>query len=253
MNYLHQIKQFWLIQESENLSVFEIALYFYLLEISNKLTWRNPFKRNNAKIQADLGIKSYDKLSDMRKRLRDVGLIDFETLNGHANVVYRLIDLSILSKGQEGGLPQGSDGGLPEVNRKVLLEVRREVLPELSKVKTKNLNLNINQEKVSCSTDSQALYQELQNFFNEHPNELTDLLKPTQIKTVSRGEIDVVILKFCEWYEKQGLISPDFEKNKTSLAKWFCNEKGNQYQNKPSASMPKKSKEDEWRDNGLYD
>lgn len=245
MNYIHQINQFWRIQESESLLACEIALYFYLLEISNKLNWRNPFKRNNAKIQADLGIKSYDKLSDMRKRLRDVGLINFETQNGHANVVYTLIDLSILSKGKKGGLPQGSEEGSPEVSRKVL--------PELSKVKTKNLNLNINQEKVSRSTDSQALYQELQNFFDAHPNELTDMLKPTQIKTVSRDEIDAVILKFCEWYEKEGRISPDFEKNKIALAKWFCNEKRNQYQNKQSASTPKKSKEDEWRDKGLYD
>jgi hypothetical protein len=245
MNYILLIKQLWRIQESENLSIPEIALYFYLLEISNKLKWRNPFKRNNAKIQADLGIKSFDKLSDIRKRLRDVGLIDFETQNGDANVVYRLIDLSILSKGKE--------GGSPEVRRKVLPEVHGEVLPELSKVKTKNLNLNINQEKVSHSTDSQALYQELQNFFDAHPNELTDMLKPTQIKTVSRGEIDAVILKFCEWYEKEGRISPDFEKNKIALAKWFCKEKRNQYQNKPSASTPKKSKEDEWRDKGLYD
>jgi hypothetical protein len=245
MNYLHQIKQFWLIQESECLSVAEIALYFYLLEVCNKLNWHNPFKRNNAKIQADLGIKSYDKLSDTRKRLQAVHLIDFETQNGHANTVYYLKDLSILSKGKEGGLPKGFRGGSSEV--------QREVLPKLSKVKTKNLNLNINQEKVSHSTDSQALYQELQNFFDAHPNELTDMLKPTQIKTVSRGEIDAVILKFCEWYEKEGRISPDFEKNKIALAKWFCKEKRNQYQNKPSASTPKKSKEDEWRDKGLYD
>ena len=143
MNYIHQIKQFWLIQESESLSLAEIALYFYLLEVSNKLNWRNPFKRNNAKILADLGIKSFDKLSDSRKRLRDVGLIDFETQNGHANVVYHLIDLSILSKGREGGLPQGSEGGSPEVRRKVLPEVHSEVLPELSKVKTKNFEVTI--------------------------------------------------------------------------------------------------------------
>lgn len=195
MNYLHQSKQFWLIQESESLSVSEIALYLYLLEVCNKLNWHNPFKRNNAKIQADLGIKSYDKLSHCRKRLQAVGLINFETQNGHANTNYLLIDLSILSRGKE--------GGSPEVNRKVLSEVRGEVSPELSKVKTKNLNLNINQEEVSHSTDSQALYQELQNFFNAHPTELTDMLKPTQIKTMSRDGIDAIILKFCEWYENK--------------------------------------------------
>jgi hypothetical protein len=245
MNYLHQIKQFWLIQESECLSVAEIALYFYLLEVCNKLNWHNPFKRNNAKIQADLGIKSYDKLSDTRKRLQAVHLIDFETQNGHANTVYYLKDLSILSKGKEGGLPKGFRGGSSEV--------QREVLPKLSKVKTKNLNSNINQEKDSHSTGSLALYEEFQIFFNTNPNELTAMLEPTQIKGLSRDEIDAVILKFCDWYETQGRISPNFEKNKTSLARWFSNEKVIQNNNKPSTSTPKKSKEDQWRDSGLYD
>lgn len=127
MNYIHQCKNFWQIQEDESLSPHEIALYFYLLEICNRLNWRDEFKRNNAKIQADLGIKSYDKLSAIRKRLREVGLLDFETQNGSANVNYRIHDLSILSKGGGGGLQQGVSGGFSEVQRKVL--------PELSKVK----------------------------------------------------------------------------------------------------------------------
>ena len=80
MNYLHQIKHFWLIHEAESLSVFETALYFYLLESSNKCLWRNPFKRSNIKIQADLGIKSYDKLSDCRKRLRDIDRRAYERI-----------------------------------------------------------------------------------------------------------------------------------------------------------------------------
>jgi hypothetical protein len=87
--------------------------------------------------------------------LREVGLIDFETQNGVANVVYRLADLAILSKGKEQGLPQGFEKGSSEVDGKVLCE--------LSKVKTTNLNLNKNQEKVCHSTGSQTLYQEFQN------------------------------------------------------------------------------------------
>lgn len=245
MNYLHQIKHFWLIHEAEILSVFETALYFYLLESSNKCLWRNPFKRSNAKIQADLCIKSYDKLSDCRKRLREVGLIDFETQNGDANVVYKLLDLSIVSKGREGGLPEGSAGGFSEVCRKVL--------PELSKVKTKALNTNQKEEKDCLSADSLALYQKFQIFFNEQPNDLATMLKPTQIQSKNRADIDAIVAKFCNWYATQNRISPDFEKNKAALARWFCNEKVFHNENKPSAAMPKKSNEDQWRENGLYD
>jgi len=94
MNYLVQIKGFWIAQNAYSLGVEEVGLYFHLLEISNTLRWTNPFKRNNSKVMSDLGIRDRRTLDRYRNRLKQAGIIDFTTKNGDANVLYKLNDLS---------------------------------------------------------------------------------------------------------------------------------------------------------------
>ncbi|MDR2448698.1 MAG: hypothetical protein LBD52_01915, partial [Prevotellaceae bacterium] len=65
------------------------ALYFYLVEVCNICRWKNPFKRNNAKIEADLSI-SFNTLKNARNKLQQCDLISFKTTNGSANVIYTL-------------------------------------------------------------------------------------------------------------------------------------------------------------------
>lgn len=112
MNYIHQIKGFWVAQDAHSLSVEEVGLYFHLLEISNKLNWMNPFKRNNSKIMADLGIKSLKTLSKHRNRLQQAGIITVVTRNGEANASYKLNDLGKIYAGLGAGLGAGSGVGL---------------------------------------------------------------------------------------------------------------------------------------------
>ena len=244
MNYLIQIKQFWQVHEAEQFSTDEIAFYMYLLETSNKLGWRNPFKRNNALVKAGVSIKSYDKLSAVRNRLKALGLIDFQTQNGNANTEYLLIDLSKNSEGNTEGIKVG----LPKGNS--------EVLPELSKVKTINLNKN---ERVGESLSIQSFYQMFLDYFSENQDELKAMLNMTSLSKSATEEIQAVIFKFCKWYAEQKRISPDFEKNKAALMRWFQNER-------PSESMKplgklyavndkinKESKTDQLRKTGLYE
>lgn len=89
MNYIEQIRSFWRSHEEHLFSTTEVAVYFYLVEVCNICHWKNPFKRNNAKIGADLGI-SFNTLKNARNRLHQAGLIDFETRNGSPNVSYTL-------------------------------------------------------------------------------------------------------------------------------------------------------------------
>lgn len=93
MNYLEQIKGFWIAQEAHQLSTSEIALYFYLLEICNKTGWIDTIYRNNYKVMADLSIKSYKTLQGIRDRLRNAGVLEYYQKNGEANVGYELNDL----------------------------------------------------------------------------------------------------------------------------------------------------------------
>ena len=87
MKYIDLIKNFWQLHDVEVFPANSIALYFYLLEVNNKLLWKTSFKRNNSKICADLGM-SKPTLNKSRNRLKQAGLIDFKTKNGDANVSY---------------------------------------------------------------------------------------------------------------------------------------------------------------------
>ena len=122
MTYIDYIKNFWLQHDAYSLTVTETALYFYLLELNNVCKWANTFNRNNSKVLADLGIASLKTLSAARNRLKQVGLIDFKTKNGSANVTYTLVKFT-------------------EVREQVTAEVREQVTAEvraqLNKTKTK--------------------------------------------------------------------------------------------------------------------
>jgi hypothetical protein len=111
MNYLQQIKGFWVAQNAHSFSAEEIGLYFYLLEVSNNLRWTNPFKRNNYKIMADLEIKDRRTLERYRNSLKQGGIIEFKTRNGDANVAYTLADLSIFCTGYSPGNSTGYSSG----------------------------------------------------------------------------------------------------------------------------------------------
>jgi predicted transcriptional regulator len=95
MNYIAQIKGFWMLHEKHAFSATDISLYFYLLEVCNSANWVNPFKRNTSKIITDLKI-SRSSLERSRKRLSKCGIIYFKSIKGTANITYQLADLEAL-------------------------------------------------------------------------------------------------------------------------------------------------------------
>lgn len=122
MTYIDYIKNFWLQHNAYSLTVTETALYFYLLETNNLCRWANTFNRNNSKVLADLNIASLKTLSAARNRLKQVGLIDFKTKNGSANVSYTLVKFTEVRE---------------QVASEVREQVREQVASELNKTKTK--------------------------------------------------------------------------------------------------------------------
>lgn len=121
MTYIGLIKAFWRSQEEHSFGPTEVALYLYLLEVCNICHWKNPFKRNNAKIEADLSM-SYHTLKNARNRLKACGLIDFKTISGSSNVVYTLTPTSEINYEVSYEVPN-------EVPNEVSYEVSYEVLP----------------------------------------------------------------------------------------------------------------------------
>src|ERR1700712_5158678 len=94
MNYITQIKGFWLLHEKHALNATDTALYFYLLEVCNSTNWVNPFKRNNAKVMADLHL-SRATFFRSRSKLKKAGILNFRSINGTPNVTYNLTDLEL--------------------------------------------------------------------------------------------------------------------------------------------------------------
>lgn len=90
MNYIELINRFWVVHEENCFSPCEIAIYFYLLKVNNICNWIQFFKRNNAKIMADLGIKDRRTLENARNRLKQAGLIDYQKKNTNPNVTYSI-------------------------------------------------------------------------------------------------------------------------------------------------------------------
>lgn len=90
MNYIELINRFWVVHEENCFTTCEIAIYFYLLKVNNACNWIQFFKRNNAKIMADLGIKDRRTLENARNRLKQAGLIDYQKKSTNPNVIYSL-------------------------------------------------------------------------------------------------------------------------------------------------------------------
>lgn len=89
MKYITLINKFWALHEVHSFQTTEIALFFYLLKINNQCSWIESFKRNNARIEADLGC-SYHILKNARNKLKQCGVVDYKAKNGTPNVEYSM-------------------------------------------------------------------------------------------------------------------------------------------------------------------
>lgn len=95
MNYIKQIKLLWDKSKRHSLGAGEIAMYFYLLEISNVHDWENPVMEPNATLQHAIGVKSFNTLKEIRNRLQQAGLIQFKSRNGSSTVEYCFYDVEL--------------------------------------------------------------------------------------------------------------------------------------------------------------
>lgn len=78
MNYIEQIKYFWLQDKIYSLNGYETRLYFYLLETANCLRWELIFWQRDLQIMGNVGI-SKNTLNSCRNRLKQAELIHFES------------------------------------------------------------------------------------------------------------------------------------------------------------------------------
>jgi hypothetical protein len=95
MNYIDMINQIWILNREHCFKPSEVSLYFHLLDVSNSLGWKNPFKQGNLQIGVVVGI-SEPTLQRSREKLVHAGLIQFKSGKIKRELTeYTLIDLGI--------------------------------------------------------------------------------------------------------------------------------------------------------------
>lgn len=123
MNYIALLNRFWQLRREVTFSSTEADLYFYLLEISNGLNWKNPFQQSNKLIEATLNV-SEKTLIAARNRLKQHGLLDFTPGVKRSPTTYRLEYVGEYTgkipahPGAIGELSGGESGGnTPDINK----------------------------------------------------------------------------------------------------------------------------------------
>lgn len=100
MNYINQINVFWKLDAEHSFNGNESRLYFYLLELSNSLYWKNPLTNADGYTASRVGI-SVNTLKTCRNRLQQAGLIKFKPGGNGARdkCIYEILEAGlVLSK-----------------------------------------------------------------------------------------------------------------------------------------------------------
>lgn len=214
MTYIDYIKNFWLQHNAYSLTVTETALYFYLLETNNLCRWANTFNRNNSKVLADLNIASLKTLSAARNRLKQVGLIDFKTKNGSANVSYTLVKFTEVGE---------------QVASEVREQVREQVASELNKTKTKT--------KTKCDNSGELFPPEKGNSKKPKPKK-PEPVYPTLEEVIAyfEGKLpdwEQQARKFFYFFDALGWKNSNgakIERWDSKANSWIMDEQAKQYQ-----------------------
>lgn len=185
MNYIQLINNFWTSNELNSFRTTEISLYFYLLDVCNRLSWKESFKRNNRKIQVDLSI-SFNTLKDARNRLKQAGLINFETRSGDGNTIYTLSNFDEVTDEVNTNIHTSSN--FDEVTDGVSTEVSNEVGIEVASTKNKLNENKLNEEVVvdnynnttAATPDFSLQTQKIIEFWNEQCKNMPPVIELTE-------------------------------------------------------------------------
>ena len=93
MNYIKLINNFWNLHEVKSFRATEISLYFYLLKVCNSVSWSESFELKNQRILVDLCM-SYHTMCNARNKLKQSGLIEFDTKKGSSKTIYTIVKTS---------------------------------------------------------------------------------------------------------------------------------------------------------------
>ncbi len=143
MSYIDFINNFWQKDLEATFSHLEVHLFFKLLEINNKLGWKNDFKYPNARLEGDLGTRPKN-LIQARQRLVDFGVISYKKGTTRDAGIYRILSSEGVTKESNKESNKGNNKGN---NTEVIRETIKGTLNRLDKDKTKKDTTNVVSKK----------------------------------------------------------------------------------------------------------
>ncbi len=130
MNYIELINKFWTINLEATFSHAEVHLYFKLLEINNRLGWKNEFKCPNTRLEGETGMRT-KTLINARQRLIDFGLITYKKGSTRKAGVYCFSSLQPTKESNKETNKESNKGSNVGSNKEVI----RGTLNKLNKTK----------------------------------------------------------------------------------------------------------------------
>ena len=139
MGYIDFINNFWQKDLEATFSHLEVHLFFKLLEINNKLGWKNDFKYPNARLEGDLGTRPKN-LIQARQRLIDFGVISYKKGTTRDAGIYRILSNERVTKDSNKDNNKGNNKGN---NTEVIRETIKGTLNRQDKDKTIKSTTNV--------------------------------------------------------------------------------------------------------------
>jgi hypothetical protein len=96
VSYISRINDFWKLHLEQPFEASDIMVYFYLLNISNSLGWKNPFGNADRHLAGNLKC-GVNTLRRSKERLADRKLIKFDQGGFKGQTLYTLLSVSILN------------------------------------------------------------------------------------------------------------------------------------------------------------
>lgn len=93
MTYIEIINRFWSIDLEANFTHLEVHLFFKLLEINNRLGWKESFRFPNGRLEAEVGSRPKN-LINARQRLIDYNLIKYKKGNTRNAGTYSVVSFA---------------------------------------------------------------------------------------------------------------------------------------------------------------
>ena len=147
MSYIDFINNFWQKDLEATFSHLEVHLFFKLLEVNNKLGWKNDFKYPNARLEGDLGTRPKN-LIQARQRLIDFGVISYKKGTTRDAGIYRILSNERVTKESNKGSNEESNqesnkGNNKGSNTEVIRETIKGTLNRQDKDKTIKSTTNV--------------------------------------------------------------------------------------------------------------